>query len=78
MTGRPSLHLVELTEKQAEALSLLARGLGRTQIASEMHVSAMTVRSHLRGAMDRLGARDGAHAVQIAEDLGLILSTPSP
>lgn len=71
MANRP----VELTDRQVYALTLLARGLGRAQIAREMQVSSRTVRNHLREGIFRLGATNGAHAVRIATSLQLIPAT---
>lgn len=72
MTGRPSLHLIELTDKQTEVLSHLARGLDQPAISRVMQISPNTVRSHLRDSLVRLGAANGTHAVAIAIGLGLL------
>ena len=72
MTARPGQHLIELTDKQAEVLAHMARGLGQPGIAREMQISVQTVRTHLRAAMERLGAVNGLHAVALAIGLGLL------
>ena len=72
MTARPSLHLVELTDKQVEVLSHLANGLDQPAIARVMQISVSTVRSHLRDSLVRLGAASGTHAVALAIGLDIL------
>jgi two-component system NarL family response regulator len=72
MTGRPSQHLIELTDKQTEVLSHVAKGLDQPQISKVMQVSVNTVRGHLREALERLGAKNGANAASIAIGLGIL------
>ena len=72
MTARPALHLIELTDKQVEVLTLMARGLGQPAISRVMQVSVNTVKSHLRECLVRLGADNGAHAVALAIGFDLL------
>lgn len=72
MTARPGQHLIELTDKQTETLTLMARGLGQPAIAKVMQISVNTVRHHLRISLERLGANNGAHAVALAIGYGLL------
>jgi DNA-binding NarL/FixJ family response regulator len=53
----------ELTAREAEIVGLVARGATAHEIAEELHISHHTVRSHIRNAMDKLGARSLAHLV---------------
>jgi DNA-binding CsgD family transcriptional regulator len=62
--GRASI----LSPREREVLSLLATGLTIPEIASELVLSPLTVRTHVRNAKDKLGARTTAHAVAIALD----------
>jgi DNA-binding NarL/FixJ family response regulator len=55
-----------LTEREWEILRLLARGLGNEEIGKALFISPATVRTHLRNAMDKLGASTRAQAVAIA------------
>jgi DNA-binding CsgD family transcriptional regulator len=55
-----------LTQHENEALVFAARGLPREQIAAAMGISRSTVRAHLGNAMEKLKARNIAHAVAIA------------
>lgn len=55
-----------LTEREWEILRLLAKGLGNAEIGKLLFISPATVRTHLRNAMEKLGATTRAHAVAIA------------
>ena len=61
-----------LSARELEVLALVARGATTEEIAAELFVSRNTVRSHVRHIMDKLGARNRAHAVAIAFSAGLI------
>jgi DNA-binding NarL/FixJ family response regulator len=66
-----------LTEREWEILRLLARGLGNDEIGKALFISSATVRTHLRNAMDKLGASTRAQAVAIAFVDGRIAGTNS-
>ena len=55
-----------LTERQRQALSLAAQGHTDYGIALALNCSRRTVKAHLQGARDRLGALNTTHAVAIA------------
>jgi two-component system secretion response regulator SsrB len=61
-----------LTKRQREILQLLADGLSTTEIAHRLGLSIETVRTHTKGLLARLGARDRAHAVALGMRLGVI------
>lgn len=61
-----------LTRRQREILQLLSDGHSTSAVARRLGVSGETVRTHTKGALGRLGARDRAHAVAIALRNGLI------
>lgn len=56
----------DLTRREREVLSLLARGLSYEEAAAQLGVSLNTVRSHVRSAYDKLGASTKAEAVALA------------
>lgn len=55
-----------LTERQRQVLSLAAQGHTDYGIALALNCSRRTVKAHLQGARDRLGALNTTHAVAIA------------
>ena len=55
-----------LTEREREVLSLLATGATLEEIATRLTLAQSTVKTHLRNAHTRLGARHRAHALAIA------------
>jgi DNA-binding NarL/FixJ family response regulator len=55
----------DLTARQTEVLRLLARGLSTRQIAAELHLSAETVRNHIRDLLRRLGVHSRLEAVAV-------------
>ena len=65
-TPRPRPDLGELTPREREILQLVALGHSSPQIASELVISPETVRTHVRNAMAKLGARTRAQLVAIA------------
>ncbi len=55
-----------LTRRQREILQLYADGLSTEDAAGKLGLSTETIRSHTKGLLARLAARDRAHAVAIA------------
>jgi len=56
----------QLSAREREVVALVALGLETPEIAKELYISEHTVRTHVRNAMARLGARTRAHLVAIA------------
>jgi DNA-binding NarL/FixJ family response regulator len=56
----------KLTHRQREILQLLADGESTTVAARELGLSEETVKTHIKTALARLGARNRTHAVAIA------------
>jgi DNA-binding NarL/FixJ family response regulator len=61
----------ELTDREREILSLVARGLTNAAIADRLVLSPKTVRNHVSNVMTKIGAADRAAAVAMARDAGL-------
>jgi len=55
-----------LTPRQSEVLRLLEHGHSTEQIAGELHLSAATVRNHIRHLLQALGVHSRLEAVAIA------------
>jgi DNA-binding NarL/FixJ family response regulator len=56
----------KLTRRQREILQLLADGESTTVAARELDLSEETVKTHMKNALARLGARNRSHAIAIA------------
>jgi PAS domain S-box-containing protein len=52
-----------LSSREREVVGLVAAGLSGPEIAQELHVSSNTVRTHVRNAMQKLGAHSRAQLV---------------
>ncbi|CAM5738549.1 DNA-binding response regulator OS=Streptomyces alboniger OX=132473 GN=CP975_09520 PE=4 SV=1 [Streptomyces alboniger] len=57
-------------------MALAAEGLSNTEIADDLTLSPLTVRTHVHRAMTKLGARDGAQLVVMAYQTGLVRAAP--
>ena len=55
-----------LTRREREVVTLIALGHETAQMAEELHITEHTVRTHVRNAMSKLGARTRAQLVAIA------------
>ena len=64
--------LGRLTEREREVLSLVAHGLSNDQIAERLHLSPLTVKTHVSRTMTKLDARDRAQVVVLAYQSGLV------
>jgi PAS domain S-box-containing protein len=65
--------LRSLTARELEVVRLVASGMTGREIAEELHISHDTVRTHVRNAMIKLGARSRAHMVAKALGDGLVV-----
>jgi DNA-binding NarL/FixJ family response regulator len=64
--------LEELTNREREAVALVARGLSNDQIADRMVISPLTAKTHVNRAMTKVHARDRAQLVILAYESGLV------
>ncbi|MFJ3250903.1 response regulator [Streptomyces sp. NPDC086782] len=64
--------LRELTNREREAVALVAQGLSNDQIADRMVISPMTAKTHVNRAMVKLHVRDRAQLVVLAYESGLV------
>jgi PAS domain S-box-containing protein len=62
-----------LTRREREIVRLVAHGRSGPEIAGELHIAHDTVRTHVRNAMTKVGARSRAHLVAKALGDGAIL-----
>jgi DNA-binding NarL/FixJ family response regulator len=72
-TAQPSPALDRLTRRELEVLRLMARGASNREIAEELFVSEVTVKSHIGHIFTKLDLRDRAAAIVFAFDHGLVV-----
>lgn len=65
-----------LSAREREVLSFLADGLSGAAIAEHLVLSPETVRTHVRNAMEKLGASTRSQAVVLALESGALGDTP--
>jgi DNA-binding NarL/FixJ family response regulator len=63
--------IAELTSREVDVLRLMARGLTNNEIAGELVISEVTVKSHIGRIFTKLDLRDRAAAIIYAFDHGL-------
>jgi len=56
----------ELTPREREVLTLIARGHTNSEIAAALHISGLTVKSHVGRIFTKMGLRDRAAAIVFA------------
>jgi PAS domain S-box-containing protein len=61
-----------LTVREREVLGMVAMGMGSSWIAATLGVSSSTVETHVRHCLDKLGARNRAHAIALGLRAGEI------
>jgi DNA-binding NarL/FixJ family response regulator len=67
-TGRTT----RLSPREREVMHLMAEGLTAERVGARIDVSVETVRTHVRNAIRKLGARNRVHAIALALERGEI------
>ena len=63
----------QLSSREQEVLSLMARGLSNAEIAAELFLGSETVKTYVSSLLGKLGARDRTQAVIRAFESGFIV-----
>jgi len=64
---------MQLTKTELQIVKSLSQGFTQPEIAQSRHRSLETVKTHVTHCLQKLHARNSAHLVALAKDLGLIM-----
>ena len=62
----------DLTSRELEVLERIVAGRANKEIASDLHISEATVKSHVNSLLGKLGASDRTHAAVLALQRGIV------
>jgi len=68
---QPPPEIAALTDREREVVALIGEGMSNTEIADQLSLSPLTVKTHANHAMAKVGARDRAQLVVLAYQAGL-------
>ncbi len=69
----PQVQVSELTERELDVLTLIGKGHTNAEIAEQLFISGVTVKSHIGRIFDKLRLRDRAAAIVYAYDHGIVV-----
>ena len=67
----PPAALAELTARELEVFTLIARGLSNAEIADKLFLSRTTIKTHVASVLSKLDLRDRVQAVVLAYETGI-------
>ncbi|ORV43698.1 response regulator transcription factor [Mycobacterium conspicuum] len=70
--ARDRSDIAELTSRELDVLTLIGKGLSNNEIADELFISGVTVKSHIGRIFGKLNLRDRAAAIVYAYDNGIV------
>ncbi|BBY24705.1 response regulator transcription factor [Mycobacterium stomatepiae] len=71
-TALPAVSIDELTPRERDVLGLIAKGHTNAEIADELFISGLTVKTHVGRIFTKLGLRDRAAAIVFAYEHRII------
>ncbi len=71
-TTSSSADIASLTEREADVLRLMARGMANQEIADKLFVGEATVKTHVAHILDKLHVENRVQAVVVAYESGLV------
>ncbi|RHW24134.1 DNA-binding response regulator [Nocardioides immobilis] len=72
-SSRSAVPAMHLTERQAEVVRLVARGLSNSEVARALHLAETTVKGYVSEVLNRHGLRDRTQLVVVAYESGLVV-----
>ena len=71
-TPEPNQNISLLSERELEGLKLIVEGKSNNQIAEDLYLSTNTIKTHVRGIMNKLAVDDRVQAAVVALRSGLV------
>ncbi|MBD2310295.1 response regulator transcription factor [Desertifilum sp. FACHB-1129] len=68
----PTSNIGQLSQRELEVLKLMVEGYSNPEIAAELYLSPNTVKTHVRGIMNKLAVDDRVQAAVVALRSGLV------
>ncbi len=68
----PASNIGHLSQRELEVLKLMVEGKSNPEIAAELYLSPNTVKTHIRGIMNKLAVDDRVQAAVVALRSGLV------
>jgi DNA-binding NarL/FixJ family response regulator len=78
LTSSTDAHILRLTKRQREVLSLLTRGFSNKEIARALGIAEATTKIHLAALLRALGVRNRTEAAHKAGNLAILTELSSP
>ncbi|MEX0269826.1 response regulator [Leptolyngbyaceae cyanobacterium UHCC 1019] len=68
----PDIYVGHLTDREMDVLKLLVEGQNNTEIGESLYLSPNTIKTHVRGIMNKLAVDDRVQAAVVALRAGLV------